>query len=136
MTSSLEEKDIQAFHERFKLYGPNRPMLLTDDLYRFRVKFMQEEINEFQLAHERNDLPKSADALIDLVYVAMGTAYLMGIPWRQIWNIVHFANMQKIRADETNRSKRSQAFDVVKPEGWVSPDEEIRNYLRSLGARC
>ena len=38
------------------------------------------------------------DALIDLTYVAMGTAYMMGLPWQDLWDEVQRANMSKVRA--------------------------------------
>lgn len=129
-------EDIHEFHQRFKLWGPAHPVLLTDDLFQFRLKFQQEELGEFERAHSMGNLPKAIDALVDQVYVALGTAYLMGAPWQLIWALVHEANMRKIRADEANPSFRAQAFDVVKPDGWCGPDEAIAMILRTLGGRC
>jgi len=129
-------EDIHEFHERFKLHGPSHPTLLTDDLFQFRLKFVHEELMEFERAHSANNLAKAVDSLVDQVYVTMGTAYLMGVPWQLIWSIVHAANMRKIRADEANPSHRSPAFDVVKPDGWRGPDETIAIILRTFGGRC
>lgn len=114
--------DIKDFHEKFCLPSAKFPMLLHDELFTFRYKFLQEELDEFVDAHKRNDLHDAADALVDLVYVALGTAYLMGIPFDKCWNAVHVANMLKIRAKTVDDSKRSSTYDVVKPEGWQKPD--------------
>ena len=121
MPSSMVE-DIAAFHQRFRLPGPSAPELLpTEHLFEFRKGFMHEELAEFEEAHKRGDLAEAADALIDLVYVAMGTAYMMGLPWDELWNDVQRANMTKVRAEAAGDSKRGSTFDVVKPPGWVPP---------------
>jgi predicted HAD superfamily Cof-like phosphohydrolase len=73
-----------------------------------------------------------ADALIDLVYVAMGTAHLLGLPWEALWNEVQIANMRKVRAAaDASDSKRGSAFDVVKPPGWQPPN--IKRILENYG---
>jgi len=115
-------EDIEAFHLRFGLRGPTIPQLLpSEELFEFRKGFMHEELTEFEEAHERGDLVEAADALIDLVYVAMGTAHMMGLPWDELWNDVQRANMEKVRAQAADESKRGTAFDVVKPPGWNPP---------------
>ena len=117
--------DVAAFHERFALPRPARPALLPDDQFFFRDKFMAEELEEFHNAHQHGDLAGAADALIDLVYVAMGTAVMMGLPWQALWAEVQRANMSKVRAAaDGSNSKRGTALDVVKPAGWVGPDIE------------
>ena len=65
-----------SFHCKFNLpyvsvVRPVTPHLLDDETYDFRLKFLNEELNEYASAHEERDLAKAADALIDLVYVAM-----------------------------------------------------------------
>lgn len=121
MSSKMVE-DIAAFHRRFALPGPDAPALLpNEELTTFRVGFMKEELQEFEDAHAAGDLAEAADALIDLVYVAMGTAYMMGLPWDELWNDVQRANMTKVRALVASDSKRGTTYDVVKPPGWVPP---------------
>lgn len=61
------------------------------------------------------------DGLVDLVYVALGTAQLHGFNFSEAWNRVHEANMTKVRVQRPNESKRNSIFDVVKPPGWVAP---------------
>jgi predicted HAD superfamily Cof-like phosphohydrolase len=66
------------------------------------------------------------DALIDLVYVALGTADLMGLPWEKMFEEVQRANMAKERAKSADESMaktgRGHVLDVVKPAGWTPPD--------------
>jgi predicted HAD superfamily Cof-like phosphohydrolase len=107
----------------------------VDDMLQFRVDFMDEELTEFKDGWAEQDHAKMADALIDLVYVAMGTAHLLNYPWAALWNEVQYANMQKERADgaEDARSTRKHMLDVVKPEGWQPPDVEgVLKYHRKI----
>lgn len=148
MTTLFE--DVGAFHEKFGLphAGELRPAPLSADLVRYRGGFLLEELAEWfhdQGAEEAanrlreliRDLQKlvwrdapmeglagSADALADLVYVALGTAHLSGLPFDAHWAEVQRANMAKERATGADdaRSKRGHALDVVKPAGWRGPD--------------
>lgn len=120
--------DVGDFHEKFDLHRSDKnPGLQETDpaLLIFRAKFMQEELDEFMAGMESGDDAQMFDALIDLVYVAMGTAHLKGYPWQRGWEAVQKANMAKVRAaKDGSDSKRGSAWDVVKPEGWTPPDIE------------
>lgn len=154
MTNEFD--DVGNFHEKFGLpnttYHPAEPHEVDEELLRFRMKFLLEEVQEFaagagyRLTYdleeayefdvpdeqiERNH-PEMFDALIDLVYVAMGTAHLFGYPWRDGWALVQLHNMRKHRAaKDGSDSKRGTQYDVVKPEGWVPPD--ITDLLKRAG---
>lgn len=68
------------------------------------------------------DDAQAFDALLDLVYVAHGTAHLLGYPWQIGWNAVQRANISKERAAaDGSDSKRGSSFDVIKPAGWTPP---------------
>ena len=115
-------KDIKEFHEKFELRGPQQPTQLPGDLHEFRVDFMFEELHEYRLAHQQGNIVDQLDALVDLTYVVLGTAYLHGFDFNEAWRRVHAANMEKIRAASGFDSRRGSAYDVVKPEGWTAPD--------------
>ena len=116
--------DIAAFHTKFEIPRPSGPELLPVEDMGFRISFLFEEMQELVDGFEADDLEEQFDALIDLVYVALGTAWMLGVPFGEGWSRVHRANMKKVRCDDEfdPRSKRMHKFDVVKPEGWVSPD--------------
>lgn len=116
------EQDIVNFHEKFGNEYDGEPRELPTELSNFRIYFLQEELDEYIDAVRNKDLEKQFDALIDLVYVAIGTAYIQGFPFNKGWQLVHSANMKKIRATSIEQSTRASLFDVVKPEGWVAPD--------------
>lgn len=119
--------DIRAFHEKFKIDYRGKPRMLPQDLQDFRIKFMREEVDEYELAlNTPGDISKSLhdslDALVDLVYVALGTSHMHGFNFAEAWRRVHLANMMKRRTLSASDSKRGSTYDVVKPEGWQPPD--------------
>lgn len=112
---------VKKFHEDVLGQLPSGVSLLAPGNMRERVAFMLEEIDEMGEAYADGDIVKVADAIADLVYVALGTAYLMQLPFEEIWAAVQKANMSKQRG----MTKRNMAYDAVKPEGWVGPEVEI-----------
>lgn len=136
-------KDVADFHAKFGLEYGGPPRHLPPDLGPFRTKFMAEELAEYitkfkgdqanltslvgylvekNALQEPQDLEHQLDALVDLVYVALGTAYLHGFNFDEAWRRVHAANMKKVRAQRAEQSLRGSTFDVVKPEGWTPAD--------------
>lgn len=114
--------DVAAFHHKFGLLLSEQPTHLTKRKLQERFECMLEELNEFRDAakidsDEPQDLALMADALVDLVYFAMGTSAMMGLPFGDLWADVHNANMRKIRGI----SHRGHAVDCIKPAGWVGP---------------
>lgn len=130
--------DVLEFHRKFGLPADGPPRLLSKEEFQFRLNFLREEVREFEEAFDEENLIKSVDALLDLVYVALGTAVMMGVPWEECWAHVQRANMGKVRArPDGSDSKRGSPLDVVKPEGWEPPDlgilEELVRRRQELG---
>ena len=118
-------KAVQDFHEKFKVKWAPKPDTLPSYIYQYRLGFLNEELVEFVDAHNAGDIEGELDAIVDLIYVASGTLYLMGFSAEkqaEAFKRVHEANMKKKRAKNANESKRGHAFDVVKPVDWVAPD--------------
>lgn len=115
---------IHEFHTKFGLEKPPAPKLLGEEASDFRIQFLYEEVNEYCDASAVNDKAGMLDALVDLVYVALGTAYLHGFDFNTAFQRVHEANMQKVRANRPEQSKRGTSLDVVKPHGWQPPNLE------------
>lgn len=90
----------------------------------YRTHFMFEELKEFIEATAQNNILDQADALADLVWVALGTAHTLGIPFDRVWAEVRRANMEKRPWQEGDPVKPRNApqFEVVKPKGWRAPD--------------
>lgn len=108
--------DVKQFIDKFEFEPLSKPGF--HPALDARNKHLQEELDEIMLATETNDLPQLIDGLLDIVYVALGTAYLCGFDVSKHWNEIQKANMSKVRGI----TKRGHAYDVIKPEGWVAPD--------------
>lgn len=116
-----ELEDVRAFHNKFGILDSGRvPTMLSRRKLQERIECMQEELDELKKAVSEQNFPEQADALIDLVYFAKGTAVMMGLPWDDLWNDVQRANMSKVRGV----GKRGHAVDMIKPHGWKKPDGE------------
>jgi predicted HAD superfamily Cof-like phosphohydrolase len=109
--------DVKDFQQKFSQIVNEKPVHLTKRKLEERLKFMQEELDEFEAGVIEQDLAQQADALVDIVYVALGTAVMLGLPWNELWNDVHRANMAKV----PGQTHRGNLVDVMKPEGWVGP---------------
>lgn len=94
-------------------------------IMRQRVSFLQEELGELILALQNTQkegaLVDAADALADIVYVALGTAHILDLPFDCIWKAVHRANMAKVPGP----TKRNAVVDACKPAGWQAPEVKI-----------
>jgi predicted HAD superfamily Cof-like phosphohydrolase len=135
-------QDVYDFQVAMGLPMPPQPQLMDPELFSFRVKFMEEELREFVDAVAYGDLVKAVDAMLDLVYVAHGTAAFMGVNpmlHNALWKCVHEANMRKQRAVSVKHSLdstgRGHQYDVVKPAGWVSPDSKMRLLIEAAGGK-
>lgn len=113
---------VEEFHRKYELEYKGPPRNLPEELSMFRRRFIQEELDEYHVSILNQDLPGQLDALVDLLYVVLGTAHLHGFPIREAFAAVHAANMKKVRALRSTDSKRGSTYDVVKPEGWTAPD--------------
>lgn len=122
-------RDVCEFHKKFEIPIEKYPAFPSKELLEFRMKFLREEVNEFDEAVKEGNIVKAFDALIDAVYVAIGTAVIMNLPFEKGWDIVHSANMTKIRAKNASQSKRGTAFDVIKPSNWIAPDMMLHSLL-------
>jgi len=117
--------DVLRFHMEVLNQDPRAPQLLDNKTTQARYQFMREELYEFEESVAAQDIVGAADALADLVYVALGTAYLMGLPFDDFCAAVQKANMAKV----PGVTKRSMPNDAMKPEGWVGPEAEIRKAI-------
>ena len=117
--------DVVEFQKKFNIPMPEslRHIYYHNDLIGFRIRHLYEELEEVNTAFEEEDQVKLFDSLIDLVYVALGTAANIGLPWEEGWKIVHEANMKKVRSHAKIPGR--SYFDVVKPEGWEPPDVQL-----------
>lgn len=129
-------QDVQNFHTKFDLKARQPGTPIDIDRLRFRIRFLAEELKEINHAAAKGDLPELLDGLVDLVYVAIGTARDLNLNFAEGWDRVQEANMAKVPASAENPSPRGHVTDIVKPAGWTPPNhKDLFSELDLLHAR-
>lgn len=116
-------QDIAEMHQK---YGVN-PVVRNFDqeklraFLEFRIRFLQEELDEMKKADNADDV---VDALVDLCVVAIGTLNAYDVDAYEAWNRVHVANMSKTPGVKASRPNPLGLPDLIKPEGWTAPTHQ------------
>jgi len=122
-------QDINNMHEKYGVRPVVEKMTRLDlrTFLNFRVKFLNEELDETKLAANNAgyiDAEEVVDGLIDLCVVAIGTLDAFGIDANKAWDAVLEANMNKEVGIKESRPNPLGLPDLIKPEGWVAPSHE------------
>lgn len=154
--------DVEEFHTQFGINYEGMPRNLTPEMLKFRLKFMREELTEYEehadaaqfetdlrtqnpayqqspetrFSRDRvtKELAQVLDALVDLAYVAIGTAHLHGFDFRAAWYRVHRANMRKVCSpDAPTNAEQRMKLKMIKPKGWRPPnhDDLVDNHIHN-----
>ena len=110
---------VRKFHRVFNHPVADSPVNLTDERAITRSGWMLAELEEFTTAENVVD---RADAMIDLIYFALGTLVEMGIRPGRLFEIVQAANMAKLHDGKPQYREDNK---IIKPEGWVAPEPQI-----------
>lgn len=102
---------------------PSQPEKLSAARAEWAEHALKEELQEFSEAETPED---QADALLDLVYFALGRVLELGFPPGVLFDEIQLANMKKQRG-ELSKRPGAMGFDAIKPEGWTPP--ELSQYL-------
>lgn len=141
-------EDVGEFHTKFGLpVAGSGPCRLPDfTTIEYRVKFLEEELNEFIEACDRGSLVDACDALVDLAWVAFGTLHYFKAPGDELWAEVRRANMEKVTettyaalaGEQAPEHKRGRVEKIRKPPGWKEPDvlRVIREHNTALKRRA
>ena len=125
--------NVYEFHQKFELpLAKDDQLTGNQEAEQFRLKFLQEELQELADALALGDRVAAFDALLDLAYVTYGTALWLGVDptqWHAGMHAVHTANMAKVRVLGGFDSKRGSRWDVKKPVGWVGPEARLAEVL-------
>ena len=100
------------------------PQFLSRQRCNIRCKWMREEIEEFE---NSNTVYEQADAIMDLLYYAIGALVEMGVKPDELFLLVHEYNVKKIigkRCDDDGK--------IMKPCGWQHPDKEIKKIIDAM----
>jgi predicted HAD superfamily Cof-like phosphohydrolase len=87
----------------------------------FRIRFLDEELNETKKAIAEGDADGIVDGIIDLMVISIGTLDAFGVDAQTAWNRVHAANMTKTPGIKATRPNAYGLPDLIKPADFVSP---------------
>lgn len=111
-------KFMEAADQRVTL-TPQRIFDPTDPQTQLYMSLVQEEFDETMDAFVKGDTIEVADGIADLVWVLMGLASSVGIPFDQVWDEVRASNMSKV---VDGKLMKREDGKVMKPEGYFRPD--------------
>jgi predicted HAD superfamily Cof-like phosphohydrolase len=96
MKKQIEQ--LREFHQAFNLPSRKNVTLIPINEFSLRNKLIVEEIDELFVAYCDSNLVEIADAIIDSMYVLIGTAIQFGMADKleQMFDEVHRSNMSKL----------------------------------------
>jgi NTP pyrophosphatase (non-canonical NTP hydrolase) len=122
--------NVQDAFNRHSLSYSTKPTLISEEAFDFRLKLIQEEVQELMQAYKEENLVEITDALVDLVYVTIGLATKMGLPFNAAWQVVHNTNLfKKIRGPVAKRGDNVE--DLVRLDCYTDPKELIASLLEA-----
>jgi len=128
MSINNEWQMVKEFHHKFNHNISDTPVMLTPDQVKNRYNWMLEELNEFK---EAPDIVEQADAMVDLIYFALGTLVMMGVKPEKPFEIVQQANMSKLWED--GKPRYNPDGKVIKPANWVDPYPKLKKCIENGG---
>jgi predicted HAD superfamily Cof-like phosphohydrolase len=123
-------EQVKAFQIAMGQPVAEKPHVMSIERQQQRFEYMAEELQEFI---DATDLVDQADAMIDLIYLAVGTLVELGIKPEPLFDIVQKANMSKLWPDGKSRLN-PETGKVMKPPTFVRPEpllfDEIMRQMR------
>lgn len=124
--------EVREFHKAFNHPIKHRPTPATLDRANVRMSWIEEEIDEFIQAVEDKDIVEQADAMIDVIYFAIGTLVEIGVEPQSLFEIVQKANMSKLWDDGKPHYKNDGK--IMKPPSWIDPHPLLeKEIIRQIG---
>lgn len=126
-------RKIEEFHRAFKINWSNTPSIPDPETVRLRYKLGLEELQEFMDACQVEDTVKVFDALVDQLYILIGTAHVFGMAdaLEEGFKEVHKSNMTKL--DEHGKPVYREDGKVIKSHLYKKPElEEVLNNVYSV----
>ena len=108
---------VKDFHYKYGITVNEKPTIPDEKTRKLRMILIEEEFKEFIEATQSGNIVQIADAIVDLMYIAYGSAVSYGIDVEPIFHEVHRSNMTK----EGNMREDGK---VLKGNGWKPPNVE------------
>lgn len=121
---------VRDFHKAFGHPTLDIPTMIEPERAKARADWKNEEVQEFL---EATDVVGQADAMIDLIYFALGSLVEMGVRPDRLFDIVQEANMGKLHeVDGKMVAVYREDGKVKKPENWeadFAPEPRLRDEI-------
>ena len=114
------EQSVRAFMQAAEQLGDKGKYAFD-----LRLALIDEEHDELVEAINHGDKVHIAKELVDLVYVVVGTAISMGIPFNEVFGAVHIANMSKFDGEAEVRPDGK----ILKGKNYQPAEAAIREIL-------
>lgn len=119
-------KDIREFQEKLAEVEEGSLFFLDDVQFKERValrmSLLREEVDELEEALLNGDPVETLDAIVDIHYIANGTAQEAGVVHLlpDGWDLVHSNNMTKL--DENGKVVKNEQGKIIKPSNYKAVD--------------
>ena len=113
------QKDVEDFMESGQQDFPDLQGM-TSKQAKLYMDLITEEYNEtWRAFNVDKDVVEVADGLADMVWVIMGMASTLDIPFDKVWNEVQASNMSKFVNGKVVKNSDGK---IMKPEGYFRPN--------------
>jgi predicted HAD superfamily Cof-like phosphohydrolase len=122
------EQMLREFHQSKAVHGgllPTRPTVEIPGWVRMlREELLAEEVDELSEAVAQGDIVKIADAVADIVFVAVGTAVTYGIPFDAVLLEVFRSNMTKVNTPAEAKMVKGPDYEPPRIAALLGLGEE------------
>jgi predicted HAD superfamily Cof-like phosphohydrolase len=118
--------EVATFHQNFGIPVSTYPEPISAIRVGSRSKWLLEEVEEFRSASSLNE---QADAMIDIIYLALGGLVEMGVRPQALFQIVHESNMSN-RETLDFPARESSTVEFKESFNWGSKDK----YAKAMAA--
>jgi len=113
------QKDVEDFMESGQQDFPDFQGM-TSKQAKLYMDLITEEYNEtWRAFNVDKDIVEVADGLADMVWVIMGMASTLDIPFDKVWNEVKASNMSKFVNGKVVKNSDGK---IMKPSGYFRPN--------------
>lgn len=116
------QKAVEAFMAAGGQATSIIPSIPSDEITHRRYDMLLEEVMEFMQAVRDNDIVEYADAVADIIYVALGAAVEAGIDIEPVVEEVIDSNNSKIDWERGQPWARHDNGKIAKDEHYRAPD--------------
>jgi predicted HAD superfamily Cof-like phosphohydrolase len=112
----------REFNDAFKISSNDFFDVITTSEYGLEFNMLDEELNEYFTACMENNRVEIADAIGDMLYLIIGTAYKHGLDAEELGKVmdeIHRSNMSKLHNGEVVKTSVGK---VVKPDTFSPPN--------------